>query len=66
LGLAAENFLTNGMAFRTALNYLPFNQVYQQNICNSSIRATFSYKLGRLNAAPPKKSRSAKNDDIIE
>ena len=66
LGLAAENFLTNGMVFKTVLNSLPFNQVYQQNIYNSSIRLTFSYKLGRLNAAPPKKSRSVKNDDVIE
>ena len=66
LGLAAENFLTNGMTFTTVLNSLPFNQVYRQNIYNSSIRLTFSYKLGKLNSAPTKKSRSVRNDDVIE
>ncbi|AUD00538.1 TonB-dependent receptor domain-containing protein [Spirosoma pollinicola] len=66
VGLAAENFLTNGMVFNTVLNSVAFNQMYRQNIYNSSVRLTFSYKIGKLSVAPPKKSRSVRNDDVIE
>ncbi|MDB5243240.1 MAG: TonB-dependent receptor, partial [Spirosoma sp.] len=58
LGLAAENFLTNGMRFTSVLNSAQFAQDYRQYIYNSSIRLTFSYKLGSLNGARVKKGKS--------
>lgn len=63
IGLAAENFLTNGMGFTSVLNSAQFAQDYRQYIYNSSVRLTFSYKLGSLNVARPKKSKSANTDD---
>ena len=63
LGLAAENFLTNGMGFTSVLNSAQFAQDYRQYIYNSSIRLTFSYKLGNLNGAKLKKNKAANNDD---
>ena len=63
LGLAAENFLTNGMRFTSVLNSAQFNQDFRQYIYNSSIRLTFSYKLGNLNGAKVKKGKSAGGDD---
>lgn len=63
LGLAAENFLTNGMRFTSVLNSAQFNQDFRQYIYNSSIRLTFSYKIGNLNGARVKKGKSANSDD---
>lgn len=58
LGLAAENFLTRGMGFTSVLNSAQFDQDFRQYIYNASVRATFSYKLGNLNGAKVKKSKS--------
>ncbi|AKD58216.1 TonB-dependent receptor domain-containing protein [Spirosoma radiotolerans] len=63
LGLAAENFLTNGMGFTSVLNSAQFNQDFRQYIYNSSIRLTFSYKIGNLNGAKVKKGKSAGGDE---
>ncbi|GAB4019174.1 outer membrane beta-barrel family protein [Spirosoma koreense] len=63
IGLAAENFLTNGMRFTSVLNSAQFNQDFRQYIYNSSIRLTFSYKLGNLNGAKVKKGKSAGGDE---
>ncbi|MBN8826616.1 MAG: TonB-dependent receptor [Spirosoma sp.] len=63
IGLAAENFLTNGMGFTSVLNSAQFNQDFRQYIYNSSIRLTFSYKLGNLNGAKVKKGKSASGED---
>jgi ferric enterobactin receptor len=63
LGLSAENFLTNGMSFTSNLNSTQFKQSNTQNIYNSSIRLTFSYKIGSMRVAE-KKSKSVKNDDV--
>lgn len=63
LGLAAENFLTNGMGFTSVLNSAQFNQDFRQYIYNSSIRLTFSYKIGSLNGAKVKKGKSAGGDE---
>jgi outer membrane receptor protein involved in Fe transport len=63
LGLSAENFLTNGMFLRSNLNSTQFRQSNTQNIYNSSIRLTFSYKIGNMRLAE-KKSKSVKNDDV--
>ena len=63
IGLAAENFLTNGMRFTSVLNSAQFNQDFRQYIYNSSIRLTFSYKIGNLNGARVKKGKSANGDE---
>jgi outer membrane receptor protein involved in Fe transport len=63
LGLAAENFLTNGMKFTSVLNSAQFSQDNQQYIYNSSIRLTFNYKLGSLNGAKLKKKKSGDGED---
>lgn len=58
VGVAAENFLTRGMGFTSVLNSAQFDQDFRQYIYNGSVRATFSYKLGSLNGAKVKKSKS--------
>jgi outer membrane receptor protein involved in Fe transport len=63
IGLAAENFLTNGMRFTSVLNSAQFNQDFRQYIYNSSIRLTFSYKIGSLNGAKVKKGKSDGSDE---
>lgn len=63
IGLSAENFLTQGMTFTSNLNSTQFKQSNTQNIYNSSIRLTFSYKLGSMKLFE-KKSKSVKNDDV--
>jgi len=62
LGLAAENFLTNGMRFESVLISPQLEQRYRQYIYNSSVRLNFSYKIGSLNRAKAKKGRSAAAD----
>ncbi len=63
LGLAAENFLTRGMGFTSVLNSAQFNQEFRQYIYNASVRATFSYKIGSLNSAKVKKSKSLSDEN---
>lgn len=64
IGLAAENFLTNGFLMETNLNTAQFQQTSQNKIYNSSIKVTFSYKIGKMSFAAPKKTRSVNNDDV--
>ena len=63
LGLAADNFLTNGQTFSTILRSAPFDQNFKQKFYNSTVRLTFSYKLGRLNVAEPKKRRGGDDEE---
>ena len=63
LGLAAENFLTRGMGFTSVLNSAQFDQDFRQYIYNASVRATFSYKIGSLNSAKVKKSKSLSDEN---
>ncbi|GAB4014374.1 TonB-dependent receptor [Spirosoma koreense] len=63
IGLVGENFLTQGMGFTSVLNSAQFNQDFRQYIYNSSVRATFSYKFGSLNAAKVKKSKSLSEEN---
>ena len=63
LGVAAENFLTNGMRFTSILNSAQFDQDYRQYIYNSSIRLTFGYKIGSLNGAKVKKGKAAGGEE---
>ena len=63
IGIVAENFLTQGMGFTSVLNSAQFNQDYRQYIYNSSVRVTFSYKLGSLNGAKVKKNKSLSDEN---
>ena len=63
LGLAAENFLTRGMGFTSVSNSAQFDQDFRQYIYNASVRATFSYKIGSLNSAKVKKSKSLSDEN---
>ncbi len=63
IGLAADNFLTRGMVFNNVLNSAPFDQMFRQRVYNSSVRLTFSYKLGRLKVTSPKKRSAGRDED---
>ncbi|MBC7569496.1 MAG: TonB-dependent receptor [Spirosoma sp.] len=63
IGLAADNFLTNGQRFTSVLNSAQFNQDFRQYIYNSSIRLTFSYKIGSLKGAKIRKGKSEGGDE---
>ncbi len=63
IGLAADNFLTNGQRFTSVLNSAQFNQNFRQYIYNSSIRLTFSYKIGSLKGAKIRKGKSDGSDE---
>ncbi|MFD1820803.1 Outer membrane receptor for ferrienterochelin and colicins [Pseudarcicella hirudinis] len=65
LGLAAENFLTNGMSFNSELNSVQFKQIYNQQIYNSTIKLTFSYKIGKMSVSE-KKKKSARGEEESE
>ncbi len=63
LGLAADNFLTNGQTFSTVLHSAPFDQNFKQKLYNSTVRLTFSYKLGRLNVDERKKRKGGDDEE---
>ncbi|MFN4146367.1 MAG: TonB-dependent receptor domain-containing protein [Runella sp.] len=65
LGLAAENFL-GGMTMRSTAVSPLLNQTFVNNIYNQNIKLTFSYKIGKMSLAAPKKTKSVKNDDVKE
>ena len=65
IGLAAENFLTTGInVMRTELVAPTFTQLSDTQLYNRGFELTFSYNIGKMNAAPRKKTRSVKNDDL--
>ncbi len=64
IGLAAENFLTNGFVMGTNLSSAQFQQTNENRIYNSSVKITFSYKIGKMSFAAPKKTKSVSNDDV--
>jgi outer membrane receptor protein involved in Fe transport len=55
IGIAAENFMTNGFVIATNLNSETFKQSSENKIYNSSVKLTFSYKIGKMNFSSPKK-----------
>ncbi|WP_428666738.1 TonB-dependent receptor domain-containing protein [Runella sp.] len=65
LGLATENFL-GGMKMKSTSVTPVLNQTMVNNIYNQNIKLTFSYKIGKMTFAAPKKSKSVKNDDVKE
>lgn len=64
IGIAGENFLGNGMRMTSTLNSAMFNQTNTNYIYNQSVKITFSYKIGKMSFAAPKKTRSVNNDDL--
>ena len=64
IGIAAENFMTNGFVIATNLNSETFKQSSENKIYNSSVKLTFSYKIGKMNFSSPKKTKSVSNDDV--
>ncbi|QJW88955.1 TonB-dependent receptor [Spirosoma taeanense] len=65
LGLAAENFLTNGVTMRTNLNSPLLSQVSVTNLYNANVKLTFNYRIGKMSFdAPRRKARSVSNDDV--
>ncbi|GAB3557550.1 TonB-dependent receptor [Spirosoma fluminis] len=65
IGLAAENFITNGVTMRTTLNSPLLSQVSVTNLYNSNVKVTFAYRIGKMSFdAPRRKARSVNNDDV--
>ena len=67
VGLAAENFLGRGWTIYSELDAADFTQVRGDVLLNRSVKLTFSYKLGQLEAGKRRrKTRSVRNDDLLE
>ncbi|MCY7351397.1 MAG: TonB-dependent receptor [Cytophagaceae bacterium] len=64
VGIAAENFLANGMRIRTALNSPTFSQVNTNQLMNQNLKVTFSYKIGKMTMQAPRHKKSVSNDDV--
>ncbi|GAB2603201.1 TonB-dependent receptor [Spirosoma areae] len=65
LGLAAENFLGRGVTMRSNLNSPLLSQVSVNNLYNSNVKVTFSYRIGKMTFEEPRrKARSVSNDDV--
>ncbi|GAB3887375.1 TonB-dependent receptor [Spirosoma agri] len=65
IGLAAENFVGNGVIMRTTLNTPVLSQVNVNHLYNSNLKLTFTYRIGKMTFEDkPRKSRSVSNDDV--
>ncbi|GAB3945670.1 outer membrane beta-barrel family protein [Spirosoma harenae] len=65
IGLAAENFVSNGVTMRTTLNSPLLSQTSVTHLYNSNLKVTFSYRIGKMTFEQPrKKARSVTNDDV--
>jgi ferric enterobactin receptor len=65
IGLAAENFIGNGVTMRTNLNSPLLSQVNVTHLYNQNIKITFNYRIGKMTFEQPRrKSRSVSNDDV--
>ena len=67
IGFGAENFLTAEFKMRTEVNSPLVNQSSVNSMRNMGFKINFSYRIGKLNANPRKKSRkSIQNNDLKE
>jgi outer membrane receptor protein involved in Fe transport len=66
VGLAAENFFTEGGVVRNELNSAFLTQKSVTNLYNRGIRLNIAYKFGKMGFEQKKKTRSVKNDDLKE
>ncbi|GAB3270842.1 outer membrane beta-barrel family protein [Larkinella harenae] len=65
IGLAAENFIGNGVTMRTNLNAPLLSQTSAMHLYNQNVKVTFSYRIGKMTFEEKrKKSRSVNNDDV--
>ena len=65
IGLAAENFLGNGVKMRTTLDSPLLSQTSVMNLYNQNVKVTFSYRIGKMTfEEKKKKSKSVNNDDV--
>ncbi|MVM41981.1 TonB-dependent receptor [Spirosoma sp. HMF3257] len=65
IGLAAENFVGNGVTMRTTLNSPLLSQVNVNHLYNSNLKVTFTYRIGKMTFEENRrKSRSVSNDDV--
>lgn len=65
IGFGIENFLTKEFKIKNELNSPLVQRDGLTTMRNSSIRATFSYRIGKMSVdAKPKRKRSINNDDL--
>ncbi|MBD2699121.1 TonB-dependent receptor [Spirosoma sp. BT702] len=65
VGLAAENFIGNGVVMRTQLDSPILSQVSVNRLYNQNVKLTFTYRIGKMSFdAPRRKARSVNNDDV--
>ncbi|CAN5469269.1 outer membrane beta-barrel family protein [soil metagenome] len=65
IGLAAENFVGNGVTMRTTLNSPLLSQVNVNHLYNSNLKVTFTYRIGKMTFEENRrKGRSVSNDDV--
>ena len=64
VGIAAENFLANGMRIHTELTSPTFSQVSTNQIMNQNLKVTFGYKIGKMTMQPTRRKKSVNNDDV--
>ena len=64
IGLAAENFVGNGVTMRTTLSSPLLSQVNVNHLYNANLKVTFTYRIGKMTFEERKKSRSVSNDDV--
>ncbi|CCH02769.1 TonB-dependent receptor [Fibrella aestuarina BUZ 2] len=65
-GLAGENFFNHPFTQRSATSSAVFSQESVQNLFNAGVRATFSYRFGKLSfdGGGNRRKRSVNNDDV--
>ena len=65
IGLAAENFVGNGVTMRTTLSSPLLSQVNVNHLYNSNVKVTFTYRIGKMTFEETRrKARSVSNDDV--
>ncbi|MBO0935344.1 TonB-dependent receptor [Fibrella sp. HMF5335] len=68
-GVAAENFFNHPFTVRSESSSPVFSQVQVQNLYNAGVRATFSYRFGKMSfdgGGFGRRKKSVNNDDVKE
>ncbi|MBO0931800.1 TonB-dependent receptor domain-containing protein [Fibrella aquatilis] len=66
-GVAAENFFNHPFTIRSESSSPVFSQMQVQNLYNAGVRATFSYRFGKMSfdgGGFGKRKKSVNNDDV--
>ncbi|MBD2770114.1 TonB-dependent receptor [Hymenobacter sp. BT664] len=64
IGFGAENFFTSSINIRNQVNTPLLDQTSTNVLRNMNFKINFSYRIGKLTVAPPRRSRSINNDDL--